>query len=220
MTSKALALEPGLASAHAARGTALLAIGKPEEAELSFQRAIAAEPDHVTAHYFYGRACVELGRKQDAVRLLRRAADLVPDDVGYISPLPALYVAIGMREEAEAIAREVLARCERELAKNPDLTVAAWTGAIALAVLGDQARAVDWTKRALAIAPDDHQTLYNAACTYSLLGMDHEALSLLEQAMPGASAHRIAWMQQDGDLDRLRQHPRYLALLRRLGSQD
>ena len=66
--------------------SALLASGRVEEAEQSFQRAIAAEPDYAMAHYFYGRACVELGRKQEAVRLLRRAADLAPDDVGLLSP--------------------------------------------------------------------------------------------------------------------------------------
>ena len=41
-----LQLEPDLASAHASRGVALLATGRAEEAERSFQHAIAAEPDH------------------------------------------------------------------------------------------------------------------------------------------------------------------------------
>ena len=215
-TERALLLEPELASAHASRGFALLSTGRAEAAERSFQHAIADEPDHAMAHFFYSRACALLGRKQEAVRLLRRAADLAPDDVGLLLPLVTLYATLGMRLEAEATAREALARCERELARKPDRTPAAFHGAGALAFLGERERALAWTKRALAIQPDDHQTLYNVACTYSLLGLHDEAVDLLERAMPGASAHRIAWMRQDGDLDPLREHPRFLALLRRL----
>ena len=215
-TARALELEPGLASAHASRGVALLATGRADEAERSFQRAIAAEPEYGMAHYFYGRACVELGRKQDAVRLLRRAAELSPDDAGFLGPLPALYHSLGMRAEAEAASREVLARCERELARQPDLAVAAYSGAGALAYLGERDRALAWAKRALAVEPDDHLALYNVACTYAVLGLAEDAIDLLERTMPGAGSHRLAWMKQDGDLDPLRGHPRYMALLRRL----
>ena len=150
-TARAAELEPSLASPHAVRGIALLASGQADEAERSFQRAISAQPDYAMAHYYYGRACVELGRKHDAVQLLRRAADLVPNDVGFLSPLPALYLSLGMTAEAEATAREAVVRCERELAEHPDLAVAAWTGASALALLGERERAVEWTKRSLAI---------------------------------------------------------------------
>ena len=218
--SRALHLEPGLASAHTSLGTALFASGRIEEAEQSFQQAIAAEPDFASAHYFYGRACAELGRNQDAVKLLRRAADLAPYDVGLLSPLPCLYVALGMRAEAEATSREAMARRQQELEQKPDHTVAAWTGAIAAAFLGERKLALAWAKRALAIDPDDHLTLYNVACTYALLGLIEESIDILERAMPGASSHRIAWMRQDTDLWALRDHPRYVALLRQLDRTD
>jgi adenylate cyclase len=130
-----------------------------------------------------------------------------------------LYAALGRRKEAEAAAREALARCERELAQKPDRAPAAFQGSLALAFLGERERALAWAKRALAIEPDDHQTLYNVACTYSLLGLHDEAVDLLERAMPGASAHRISWMRQDSDLEPLRQHPRYVALLSRLAPE-
>ena len=219
VTERALQLEPDLASAHASRAVALLATDRAEEAERSFQNAIAAEPDDAMAHYFYARACILLGRKQEAVPLLRRAADLAPDDVGFLSPLVTVYAALGMREQAEATSREALARCERELAQKPDLAEAAFHGASELAFLGERERALAWAKRALAIEPDDHQTLYNIACTYSLLGLHDEAVDLLERAMPGASAHRIAWMRQDDDLAPLREHPRFVELLRRIEAQ-
>src|SRR4051812_27686712 len=215
-TARAAELEPSLASPHAVRGIALLATGQADEAERSFQRAISAQPDYAMAHFYYGRACVELGRKHDALQLLRRAADLIPNDVGFLCPLLALYLSLGMTAEAEATAHEAVARCERELAEHPDLAVAAWTGAGALALLGERERAVEWTKRSLAIDPEDHLTLYNAACTYSQIGLLDEAIDFLERAMLGVSAHRVAWMREDHDLDPLRAHPRYLAFLDRL----
>ena len=43
---------------------------------------------------------------RDCVGLLRRAADLTPDDSGFLGPLPALYLALGMRAEAEATSRD------------------------------------------------------------------------------------------------------------------
>ena len=107
----------------------------------------------------------ELGRKQDAVPLLRRAADLAPDDVGFLGPLSTLLR--GPRHEGRRLKRP-RARPWRDANGNwrrqPDLAVAAFQGACALAILGEHERALAWAKRALAIEPDDHQTLYNVAC--------------------------------------------------------
>ena len=214
---RAVALEPSLASAHAARGVALLATARPDEAVRAFEQAIAVDPGHAGAHYAYARACVELGRGEQAARLLRRAADLAPEDVGYLSTLYAVLNGLRRPDEAMATAREAVARCERQLARHPDFTVAAFTGAGALAILGERERALDWAQRALAIEPDDHMTLYNVACVYAVLGLPEEAIDLLERAMPGASAHRQHWMRQDSDMATLRGHPRFVALCARLG---
>ncbi len=211
-TERAVALEPHLAGAHAVRGFALMAEGRVAEAEAAFRRAIELEPGHPGTHYAYARACVELGRLDAAAELLRRAADLAPGDVGYLNTLAALYRALGRDAEAEVAARESLARAERRLAEQPASTLAAFTGARALAALGEHERALEWAERALGLGPDDHLTLYNVACTYALLDLRDRAIDVLQRAMAGASPHRIAWMRQDRDLDPLRDDPRVAAL--------
>ena len=88
VTERALQLEPDLASAHASRGVALLATGRAEEAERSFQQPSRPSPTMPWRTTSMAAPAFELGRMQEAVRLLRRAADLAPDDVGFLSPLP------------------------------------------------------------------------------------------------------------------------------------
>ncbi len=215
-TARAIAMEPSLAVAHAARGVALAAIGQLAEAEHAFQQAIAADPDHAGAHYVYARACIAQGRSAEAMELLRRAADLAPGDVGYLNLLSGIHAGLDRKSDVRATALEALARCERQLAVKPESALAAYTGALALANLGERERALEWARRALAIEPDDHMTLYNVACVYSELRLLDEAVELLERAMPGASAHRQEWLRQDPDLAPLHHHPRFLALLNRL----
>ena len=108
-----------------------------------------------------------------------------------------------------------LGRAEQELERQPESGRAAYAAAAALAALGDREGALRFAGRALALDPDDHPVQYNVACTYARLGELDMALDVLERTMPTASAYRWAWLDQDADLDPLREHPRFQALLRR-----
>jgi adenylate cyclase len=176
------------------------------------------EPDNDNAHYCYVRACFQQGRMEDAARLFRRAAELFPDDI--YAPLTLLGIerGLGRVKETLAAARLTLERAERKLERHPEDPHAAYAVATALTDLGNGEGAVRWAERALALASDDHPTLYNVACVYALLGEVNRAIGLLEDTMPGASAHRRAWMARDPDFVPLRGHPRFEALLRRLGA--
>ena len=214
----ALALEPGLAAAQVVRGLVLVAQGRIEEAERAFEQAIALEPNNDNAHYCYARACFQQGRMEDAARLFRRAAELSPDDIYAPLTLVGVERALGRGQEALAAAQLTLQRAERKLEANPEDPHAACAVAIGLTVQGDQQGAVRWVQRGLALAPDDHMTQYIAACVYATLGKVERALELLERTMPGASPHRQVWMARDADFARLREHPRFEALLHPLGA--
>ncbi len=97
-----------------------------------------------------------------------------------------------------------------------DVPLAATLGAGALARLGDRERALEWMTRALTIAPDDALTIYNVACDYVLVGEKEKALDLLERWVMRAKPGTLDWISRDTDLDPIRDHPRFLPLLRRV----
>ena len=68
-SAKALALDSGLAEAHASRGLALSVEKRFDEAKAEFERAIALDPNSYEGHYFYGRACFTQGKLEQAATL-------------------------------------------------------------------------------------------------------------------------------------------------------
>ena len=61
-------------------GTAVLALGQPEEALALYQRAIEISPENALAHGNLGKALQDLGRIGEAIEAYRVAIALAPDD--------------------------------------------------------------------------------------------------------------------------------------------
>ncbi|PSH55833.1 tetratricopeptide repeat protein [Phyllobacterium endophyticum] len=209
MSAKALALDPDLAEAHAARGLALLRNERRAEGIVELKRALELEPDLYEANYFYARLLYTQGDLHDAAIYFVRAAEIRPDD--YVSPilLTSVYQALGMKTETENWAQRGIERAERALLLHPENSSPAHRGALALAHLGQKERARDWAARALAIAPDDIYGHYNVACAYSILGDAEQALDLLQHVVPRNTREQMMWFKYDSDLDPLREHPRF-----------
>ncbi len=70
-------------------------------------------------------------------------------------------------------------------------------------------------ERALAADPEEPLVLYNVACTYALLGHTDKAIGCIESAVDLGGSWR-EWIENDPDLDALRSHPRFQALIERL----
>ena len=212
-SAKALALESGLAEAHASQALALSLEQRYEEAMAEFEKAIALDPNSFEGHYFYARACFAEGKLERAAALFERAAEIKPDDYQSACLLVQIYRSLGRDGEKESAARRGIERAERELTLHPDNPRPAYLGATALVELGQNDRAKEWLARTLAIDPDDILTQYNAACIYSLLGEIDTAFDLLERLLPHANHETKAWITHDSDFDPLREHPRYQKIL-------
>ncbi|HKO05274.1 MAG TPA: hypothetical protein VJW51_11020, partial [Candidatus Acidoferrales bacterium] len=61
---------------------------------------------------------------------------------------------------------------------------------------------------AVALRPGDPNTLYNAACTYGILGKKAEALETLRKAFAAGYGNRD-WAAKDSDLDCLHDDPEF-----------
>jgi adenylate cyclase len=216
-SAKALALESGLAEAHASQALALSLEQRYEEAMAEFEKAIALDPNSFEGHYFYARACFAEGKLERAAALFERAAEIKPDDYQSVCLLIQIYRSLGRDGEKEGAARRGIERAERELTLHPDNPRPAYLGAAALVTLGQNDRAKEWLARTLAIDPDDILTQYNAACIYSRLGEIDTAFDLLERLLPHANHETKAWIKHDSDFDPLRDHPRYQKILELIG---
>jgi adenylate cyclase len=208
-SAKALALDNNLAEAHTARGVALSAARKFEEANAEFERALTLDSNSFEAHFLYARPAFQQGKIARAVQLLERAAKINPAD--YKPPALMIHMvrSLGRERETKAAARKTVELAERELILHPEDSRPAIAGALALLELGERDRAKDWTTRAQAIDPEDPISLYNIACVYSHLGECDAAFDLLERVIRNGRQFWRDWIENDSDLDGLRNHPRY-----------
>jgi len=142
-SAKALALESGLAEAHASQALALSLEERYEEAMAEFEKAIALDPNSFEGHYFYARACFAEGKLERAVELFERAAEIKPDDYQSVCLLIQIYRSLGRADEKESAARRGIERAERELTLHPDNPRPAYLGAAALVTLGQNDRAME-----------------------------------------------------------------------------
>jgi adenylate cyclase len=206
---KAIALAPDLPEAHAARAEALSGSGRRSEAEEEFEKALALDPSHFEANLFYGRHFHRAGQGEKALPYFTRATEVQPDDYQAPLLLDQTYRGLGRAREGEPYARMGLKRAEEALRRHPESSRPAQLAAATLACMGEPEEAKRWMERALAIDPDDTHIQYNAACMWSQIGESDKALDLLQKWASHVGPENKDWMQQDPDLDPLRDHPRY-----------
>ena len=81
----------------------------------------------------------------------------------------------------------------------------------ALLTLGQEKRARAWAQRALDVDPNDPAIRYNLGCFYARAGDPDRAFECLEGSITSST-----WIENDADLDSLREDPRYRRLLEKL----
>ena len=116
--------------------------------------------------------------------------------------------AAGDDDGARRSAEIGVERAERILQDYPDNQRAYYLGSSGLSILKQHDRAREWTERALELSPDDPATRYNSACSYAKYGEIERAIDCLENSVISRT-----WIENDSDLDPLRDHPRFKAIL-------
>lgn len=209
---RALALAPDLAEAHVSRGLHHVIRDEQELAAERFGRALQLNPQLFEALYFYARVMFQQGKLEPAAALFEKAELVRPEDFQTPILLRQVYRTLGRVDEAVAAARRGVERAEARLELHPDDTRALNLGFGGLVELGEKERAIEWAERSLALDPDNADSLYNVACGFSMMGEIDRALDCLERAC--LRGLMIAeWAENDSDLDPLRDHPRFQAIV-------
>ena len=211
---RALALDDGLAEAHAVKGRLLVFREQWDEADAEIATALRLDPESFEVNLCAASHAFRQRRYEDAIRYYAAAAALMETSFSPPTMLLSCYRAVGDSDGRARAARMTLARAEKALEQDSGNGSAMASMANALAVLGEAQRAKDCCARAVRIDPDNRPMRYNLACALSSDRLDIDgAIELLAPYFPGASAAELSHAEADPDLDPLRDDPRYKDLV-------
>jgi len=212
-SAKALELAPELAESHIAAGIARCMTGKCQKAEVRFIKAIELDPRRFEAWYFYARTKIREGDPEHALKLFQQAARVRPEDYQSVLLQAQLHVSLGDTKHALEASRKGVERVRAVLEFNPDDNRALNLGALALQRMGEEQEAAQWMKASMRKAPRDPIVLYNAACFYAMLGKSKKALDSLEKCIFKVGSINREWLENDSDLDSIRNEQRYAGII-------
>ncbi len=215
-SEQAVMLDPDSAEARASRGLALFISERYDEAEREFEAAVTLNPNLFDAWYYYGLAASSQGRIEKAAQLYTKAAEVNPEDFQVPMFLAMAYASLGRKQDEMRVRLGALGTLERHLKLNPHDTRAIYFAAQNLYRVGEKAKATALAEEAMKQGVNEPVVLYNVACFYTGMGETERAITLLEQAVSQGWGDR-AWMANDSDLVPLYEHPRFQALLARIG---
>jgi serine/threonine protein kinase/Flp pilus assembly protein TadD len=198
---RATALAPDLPEVLVAHARIFYAQKKYDEAALLAQRAIERKPDCEGSWNILGRAYFASGRFEEAAPLTERALEANGDDYNTYVPFGRALKRLGRIKEADHLQQRFIRALRQQLELVPEDVRAR----ILLATqLASDKEYTDETIRhlqtAVALRPGDPSTLYNAACTYGVLGKKSEALETLKKSF-AAGYSNYDWAAKDTDLD-------------------
>jgi serine/threonine protein kinase/Flp pilus assembly protein TadD len=209
---RGLALQPNLPELLVAYARLAFAERKYEEAIRYAEDAIQRKPECEGVFDVLGRALFASGQSRKAADLADRAVAVNGDDYNIFPPYLNALRTVGRKAEAAVHEDRWVRVLQRQLELVPEDVRAR----IFLATLYASRKSNDLAVRELEMAvtmrPRDSNILYNAACTYGIMGQKSEALSLLRRARE-AGYGNIEWALRDPDLACLHEDPEFQRLV-------
>ena len=242
----ALELDPDLAEAHATKATILTSRRDYPSAEEEFKKAIELKPGYASAHHWYYLMLHDQMRWDEELEQIQKAAELDPlspiicylighyyqdrrdypraleqfkraVELGGSSTRWAVASTYGQLKLFEEMKREYAAVVEAGRPFNPDIGVL--VEAEMAYYMGDKEK----VRRLLPEVEAQYGRIYGTsalgiASMYFFLGEDDRGFEWLDRCLSNInSSLSAADMQTEVELDRLKDDPRYISLLRKLG---
>ena len=209
---RATALAPDLPEVLVARARICYAQKKYEEVVLLAWRAIERKRDCDGSWNMLGRALVSSGKFEEAAQLAEQALDANGDDYNTFVPFRNCLERLGRTNESEHLRQRMTAVLRQQLEMVPEDVRARILLASNLAQSGESEESARHLQTAVALRPNDGNTLYNAACTFGVLGKKSEALETFKRAV-AAGYINFNWAAKDSDLDCLHGDPEFEKLV-------
>jgi tetratricopeptide (TPR) repeat protein len=210
---RATALAPDLPEVLVAHSRIFYAQKKYDESALQALRAIERKPDCDGAWNILGRAYFSSARYAEAAAVTERALEFNGDDYNVYIPYEQALERLGRKKEADQIRERKMKVLRQQLEIVPEDVRARILLATTLAHFGQEAEeCIRHLQTAVALRPGDPNTLYNAACTYGILGRKSEALETLKKAFAAGYGNRN-WAAKDSDFDCLHDDPEFRNLV-------
>jgi serine/threonine protein kinase/Flp pilus assembly protein TadD len=210
---RANALAPELPEVLVARARISFAQKKFDETARLAQRAIERKRDCEGSWNILGRAYFAGGRFEEAAALTEQALEANGDDYNTYVPYGRALEKLGRKKEADRLRDRFTKVLRQQLELVPEDVRARILLATKLAPLEEHAdEAIRHLQTAVALRPGDPSTLYNAACTYGLLGKKAEALETVKKCFAAGYSNR-EWAAKDTDLDCLHDEPEFRKLV-------
>jgi adenylate cyclase len=211
---RAISLDENLAEAHAAKADVLTFKADYGGARAEIENALRLDPESYEVNRAAGRLYYALRQLDNAIRYLEKASTIMETDYWASGMVYPCYKAIGDVEGGRRAAQRTLVRTEKIVAQDPNNGSAMGFAVGALLTLGEVPRAKDLINRALLLDSDNANMRYNLACGLIVNRSDIEAgLDLLEPLFLTIPGELVNWAKTDTDLDVVREHPRFKAML-------
>lgn len=205
--SKAVARDKSNPALHNLHGIALSGLGQYKEGIDRFSRALVLAPDFHEARKNLAQTLILAGQANRAVTQLEKLARVVPEDAVVHLLLAQALVAQGRWAEAEAAATEALNR-------DPTEARALAQRGLIRDRMGKPILGIADYGAALALRPDDVETLVNISLPLARQTRTDEALAAVQRALTLAPNHlgarlRLAsqWLEM-GEMESARQEYR------------
>jgi adenylate cyclase len=211
---RALALDNGMAEAHAVKAYILLMRSDTDAAASEVATALKLDPDSYEAIRAAGRLNYQLHNYEDAIRLYEKAVGLMEGDLNSAGMLISCYTVLGNTAGVRRAADFALKRAESILARDQNNSSAVVYSAYALAALGEGERAKTRMNRALVVDPENWDMRYNFACALNGHLQDGPAaLEMLGPLFATITEPLLRYLKADPDLESLHDDPRYQAMV-------
>jgi non-specific serine/threonine protein kinase len=209
---RGMALAPDLPEIMVARSLLFYAQRKYEESELMARRAIERKRDCDGSWTILGRALMSSGKYEEAARLVEQALEANGDDYNIYIPFIICVENLGRTKDVERLRQRMTGVLRQQLEIVPEDVRARILLSANLAAFGDAEESVRHLETAVALRPNDGNTLYNAACTYGILKNKAKALEMVKKAL-AAGWDNLNWAARDSELECLHDDPEFQKLV-------